>query len=415
MKHSDKIDTAIARLLMISFFLPGLAQEIALSIAVLYFLVRSFKSTDKFPKQNLFMAVVLGGSYILYLCCLPTTHDADRGELFQQIAHRSSLLLLPLSMAMIHPKFIKVICDELMYFSFACLLLCAVGNIAFVCYYLQMHHAIALSHPIYRQYLEHVTGIHPTYLAMFLCFSIAVVLIDAKETFRAHPLAKTVVLYLLFLFDFSMLAKAPFIALIIVITHFIITQRKRANAIKPLLLSLLGTIATAVLFVPFFSQRLAEVSQFLRGRNSMIDNSMYERQLIWNVDKKLWQQYWATGIGPGKLRGALNDYYAHYFTEMHLEPRYFDCHSEFLTQWISFGLAGIVVFVAILLLHFIKAIKRGNTLYLYLLLIMTVTFFTETVLARQWGVLFYSTLTSLFFFSNNKQQFTQRTSAANSK
>jgi hypothetical protein len=55
--------------------------------------------------------------------------------------------------------------------------------------------------------------------------------------------------------------------------------------------------------------------------------------------------------------------------------------------------------VLVLVVHFRKAIVSADKIYLYLLITIAITFFTESLLARQQGVLFYSIFTSLFFFA----------------
>jgi hypothetical protein len=67
-------------------------------------------------------------------------------------------------------------------------------------------------------------------------------------------------------------------------------------------------------------------------------------------------------------------------------------------DWLSLGMLGIVSLLFVLGVHFAKAIRRGHTIYLYLLVILSISFFTESVLSLQQGVLFYSIFTSLLFF-----------------
>jgi O-antigen ligase len=78
---------------------------------------------------------------------------------------------------------------------------------------------------------------------------------------------------------------------------------------------------------------------------------------------------------------------------------YHDPHNEYFVEWLSFGILGIALLVAILAVQFIKAVRTKNYLYLYLLIVLSTTFFTETVLSLQRGVMLYAVFTSLMFYS----------------
>ncbi len=131
---------------------------------------------------------------------------------------------------------------------------------------------------------------------------------------------------------------------------------------------------------------------------NITDNSVNIRKLIWATDTNMLEHYWLTGIGPGRMLDLLH--YRYFFHSIYSGYwlGYFDPHNQYLYDWLTFGIIGIVLLLVVLFVQFRRAIVFKNRLYLYLLIIISVTFFTESLLARQLGVLFYSAFTSLLFF-----------------
>ena len=122
------------------------------------------------------------------------------------------------------------------------------------------------------------------------------------------------------------------------------------------------------------------------------------RRLIFQEDLSLLQKHWLLGLGPSQLQEQLNlfFYLSSFYAGQALGS--YNTHNEYLNQWLSFGLIGAILFIFILFMHYRKAFTTKNTLYLFLLIILSVTFFTENILSRQHGVVFFSLFTSLFFF-----------------
>ena len=136
------------------------------------------------------------------------------------------------------------------------------------------------------------------------------------------------------------------------------------------------------------------------GRHTILSGGF--RQMIWKTETDLLKQHWLTGVGPGRILHTLNERYFFYSVYHNLPVGYFDPHDQYISDWLSFGIVGILLLMATLIVHFVKALKAKNNLYLYLLVIFAVTFFTETALSRQKGIIFFAVFTSLFFFYSQR-------------
>ena len=394
------IDKYAARLLMVSFFLPMQLQTWAVMATGVYFISRTFITKQPIPRSNYALALLLSSIYLLYLFSIPMTPPGYKAVLYTLCQRKSSLLLMPFVFAIITPSFGALIRKELMYFVYGSLVACIIGNGAFIYQYCFTGGMGALSHVKYRIIFETTTGIHPTYMGMYLCFSICILLLSPALNKTTTLIIRYALLYLLLVFLLALLAKSPVIALILIFMHYGYLRRSSFFKHKMLLAGLLAVVAAACIFIPFISQRVGEMLSFFASRKpgNIADNSVYMRTLIWNTDTAMLKHYWLTGTGPGSMLQLLHERYFFYSLANHYNAGYYDPHNEYLSEWLSFGAIGILVLITVLVIHFIRAIRAKDNLYSYLLFILCITFFTETVLSRQHGVLFYAVFTSLFFF-----------------
>ncbi len=401
MSKLSGVDKFAARLLMISFFLPQVAQAAAAVLTCLYFVFRTFSSKQPVPLGNYVWALLIGSFYLLYLFAIPLTPNEYKHFLSLLCQRKASLLFMPLVFAIITPSFGELIMGEIMYFVYGCVASCLAGNADFIYHYLTGSGGTdALSHVHYRIIFETFTGTHPTYMGMFLVFSICITLLYTIANSPGEKVLKYGLLYLQLIFLLALLAKSPVIALVIIAIHYAYTQRKTLYRYKMLIAGSLVFVIAACFFIPFVGQRINELVQFSGSakHGNVADNSVYVRQLIWSVDTDMLRQYWLTGVGPGRLLHMLHERYFFYSIAHNYFVGNLDPHNEYFYEWLCFGVTGILLFVAVLVTHFVKALRATDQLYIYLLILLYITFFTETVLSRQQGVLFYAIFTSFFFF-----------------
>jgi hypothetical protein len=189
-------------------------------------------------------------------------------------------------------------------------------------------------------------------MGMFLCFSVCITLLSTSFEGRRGMIAKYAIVYVLLIFLLTLLAKSPLIALVVICIHYAWRNRQTLFRYKIAILSFIASVTAACFFIPFIGQRLREVLQFagVGKPGNVADNSVYVRKLLWTVDTDLIKQYWLRGVGPGRLLHMLRERYFFYSIANHFPVGYFDPHNEYFSEWLCFGLLGIVVFVTIFLL-----------------------------------------------------------------
>ena len=392
------IDRYIARLLMVSFFLPAKLQVLVTFGTCIYFVVRTI--TDKeYPRwQQFLQAAGLGAVYFLYLLALLFTPPAFSRFAHQYCEWRVSFLLLPLVIASLSPSKKQAIIRELPFFVYSCVVACLFANVAFVIHTLQSGGFKGVNHVVYRIYFEQASGLHPTYMSIYIGFSLCILLFHGRAMNR---FLKFALFYILLFFLLLLFAKSPIIGLGVAALHYLWLRRATLRQYRWEGLSLVLLLVLSYVFVPIVSQRANEMLGLSAGAklDNLGDNSVHERKMILSVDMSMLHDYWLTGCGPGRLLYLLKIRYFFYSLYYGRDVNSFDPHSEYMYEWVSFGIIGILVFVGGIVAHVYSAIRRRNWLYTYLMLIFVITFFTESVLARQQGIMFYSLFTSLFFFA----------------
>ncbi len=400
---------------MVSFFLPMHLQVLAVFGGSSYFVVRSFQSGGKVETGKLAWAFFLGSFYLLYLMALPFTGPQFGAVIHRFCESRVSILLFPIVFALISPALIELILGELAFLVHSCLFVCLLANGAFavalytkspifIPYGMPADGFHGFSHVDYRVFFERFNGYHPTYMSMMLVFSMCILFFHSSHLKRVDKYA---MFYALLLCALALVAKSPLIAMGLIFVHFTWLKRKSLKQYKWPLAGTILLVVLSYLLLPSVSQRINEM--FLHstatGNGNFADNSVNERKMIWNVDTGMLSHYWLAGCGPGRLLHLLKVRYLFYSLQFGRDVNSFDPHNEYLYQWLSFGIIGIIAFVSVLTKHFINAIRRKEYAYLYLMLILGITFFTESILARQHGVVFYAFFSSLFFYRFTKKEY----------
>lgn len=394
----NRIDTYAARLLMVSFFLPMKLQVYVTGSLSIYFVARALMIKQCGSGRSYVAAFFLGSYFLILLLALLFTPHEYVKWLLKICEGRVTLFFIPFIFACAAPRFGRIIADEIVFFAYGCLAICLAGNVYFLYQHFVTGNAGSVSHVLYRGMFHGFTDIHPTYMGMYLCFTMCILLLLSPSA-RSGIWLKNAMLFVALLFLLALSPKTPMLALVLIFLHYMFTQRMKLYRLKWFVAGLAASLAAAWFFIPFFSQRIKETFQGIAGSGGDVGNSVDVRRIIWNMDTGLLKHYWLTGIGPGRLKSVLEQHYF-FYSLMHRVPLgYFDTHSEYFFCWLSFGLAGILLLTAILIAHIRAAHSGRDHLYLYFLIITCATFFTETVLSQQRGVVFFAVFSSLFFFN----------------
>ena len=122
----------------------------------------------------------------------------------------------------------------------------------------------------------------------------------------------------------------------------------------------------------------------------------------WYFTLETGKDTWIFGKGTGDDEDALlGTYRKNNFLEG-LYPK-FNSHNQYLQTWLGLGLVGLLIFLLNLFAPLYLAFREKNLLYIIFLILIISFFFTESVLCRQHGVVFYAFFNSLFAFHTFNQ------------
>ena len=329
---------------------------------------------------------------------------------FSSLEKKLPLLLIPL---------IVLTSDDLRCKKLDMLLKCFVGSVTLasvVCLIQAVHrnnYFDVFTNPnwFYFSYsdLTEILGIQPIYFSVFVSFSFFVVVFHGKKDWSLGSRMRALLCFFLggFLFVFlTMLSGRTAIAatlLILIAITFVFFQRR-----KRLLVGLLSVVSIVLVSGLLISQLPIVRERFLEalGMNKTSDwvygdpqktQPLPEARLIkWKAAFNIIQDNWLIGVSSGDAQDELNTQYGRLGFQAGMNEQ-FNTHNQFLQTWVGSGLTGLMIFAATLILGVVKSIKDKNHLYLVFIVIFCICCITESMLERQFGILIYVLLSSLFY------------------
>ncbi len=121
-------------------------------------------------------------------------------------------------------------------------------------------------------------------------------------------------------------------------------------------------------------------------------HSLLQRLEYWKTAAHIIKKNWLLGVGTGDLQKSFDEQYT--IDKSRLLPEYrLRAHNSYLTAWVSFGIAGILLFLWMILRFINQSIQTKHFLGFTFILIASATFILEDTLETQMGASFFA-----FFF-----------------
>ena len=409
MLNKDQIPKLISGLLIAS----AIALPFNLSIAIICWGVIAFfriiipeeRRTIFFKFKTEKLLIWLPALYLLHIVALLWTENFKYAGLDLQI--KMTMLLLPVFIGTLSKP--KLILDKVMAGFVA-------GNVLSLIYLL----SIATIHYTHNSdVLQFFYGelcsplMHPTYLGMYVNFSILCVLYFLRvSTPGATTIYLSVLLFFLFVMETLISARtAQICTLVTVIIYFIYLLK--TNSFTQQKTTILSAVLILTLFTYFglsrLNNRYAQVEQAIEQNNSTSTqrfNSTTGRLEIWKESVELIKTNWLFGTGTGDVKDELVKlYHAHNFNYGY--EKALNSHNEFLQIWIALGLIGLIIFIGVFLHPILNYANYESLLFPLFLLIIGLNALTESILEVQRGVLFFTFFYSLILLNGRKDKSSQ--------
>jgi O-antigen ligase len=188
--------------------------------------------------------------------------------------------------------------------------------------------------------------------------------------------------------------------------YSIIQKRKYLEGATLVLGLLIGTFMLFKFF-PKTVQRFKELAYTNFTFESKAAESHYDMKLdstqwngantriaLWQCGWELVQKNMLTGVGVGDRVSEMNKIYAARKFTMAIQTKK-NVHNSYLDAWLTFGLAGFVLFLfAFALLPLLYTLRSGNVYDLFIVTVFVVSMLFEVYLGRSFGCMLVG-----FFYS----------------
>ncbi|WP_276499669.1 O-antigen ligase family protein [Pontibacter litorisediminis] len=245
--------------------------------------------------------------------------------------------------------------------------------------------------------------LHPTYSSLFILLVIVILLEQKPQVgyFERKQLGRLLLL-LFFTLTIFLIASRIAVAILILLLPIKLFMRMRGRVSwKKLAMAssvCILLLALVINFVPVVKHRFINDFQFI-GQTYDSQNpgtGMMMRLTFWKTAAEVIMENPVIGVGTGDVQDAMAEIYrANGVSEL----AGYNPHNQYLHTAAMLGLIGSAYLLAMLLLPLILAWKRRDNVYLFFLLIVGITFFTESVLQSNKGIVFYALFNSLYLFN----------------
>jgi hypothetical protein len=144
-------------------------------------------------------------------------------------------------------------------------------------------------------------------------------------------------------------------------------------------------------------QTIWEFDSFKNGENPG-GQSVLMRLEYWKTGLKIISDHWLFGVGTGDVQQEFLRKYKE--TNSILSEKYRrHTHNQYLTFWISFGIFGLLIFIASLVLPLMWNRASLNHYYVTFFIVVCISMLTEDTLETQAGVTFFAFFNTLYLFT----------------
>jgi len=371
--------------------LPSNLKTIAVILFGVTILSLSFKRKFHFD-----LKLFITNSLVLIFIGLTFIYSDNTDYAIHKIQQLSSLIVFPFIFALTTQEerdtFFK---DLSMYFWTYLVAVFLFNVLMFIWFYATRYN--------FDQMMEHFAtvlrvkigkyNIHPIYLSMHCSIAILFsffLLRKVKTKFHVSVIVLMDITLVLFLLLYA--KKGPLLAILIVFTLFVLFQRKN-KFLKPYLIAVIGLIFLTIA-VPRTRNKFVELLTI----ESLAEGSVTStniRYTIYKTAQQLIAENPFLGYGLGDYNNALINRYSENGDQLLVEGKY-NAHNQYFSFLLIGGVFVLLAFLFTLGFNFIYAIRYDNQILILLLVFYGIVMFTENILEREQGVIFFTFFLNFF-------------------
>ncbi|MDP1621537.1 MAG: O-antigen ligase family protein [Bacteroidales bacterium] len=248
---------------------------------------------------------------------------------------------------------------------------------------------------------------HPSYLAMYLAFAIAILtfwLTEGYRMFNRYQISLTLILIInFFIFIVLLNSKAGILSVVIVAVlqaHFLVVYRRNLILGAGTLVITVSLFFLCFTLFPNSGERLKQAGMELQSGDARDNDpkSTGERIAIWKSAVQIIRDHPVFGVGTGDVKDALMEQYKANSQTKVLDQK-LNAHNQYIQTFISLGIIGIIALVYVLAYPAIRSFRQEYYIYFIFLVIFSFNILVESMFEVQAGVIFYAAFNALLYAS----------------
>lgn len=334
---------------------------------------------------------------LLYVAIAATYFYSDNEEYGQRkIIQMASLIVFPFIFAMITKSESKALFKNLTTYLWIYVIGVFLFNVISFLWFLGTHYSLSEMMEHFGTILRVKMGkfnIHPIYLSMHCSIAILFsfyILRELRSKIKIAALLGIDITLVLFLLLYA--KKGPLIALIIVFSLFVVFQRKQ-KLLKPYLIAI-TTLIFLTIAIPKTRDRFVELLKIENLDTGEITSTNI-RYTIYDTAQKLIVASPLIGYGIGDYNDILQEKYTQ-DGNLLLAERKYNAHNQYFSLLLIGGVISLIIFLWITGMNLVYAIRFNNQLLILLLVFYAIVMFTENILEREAGIIFFAFFLNFF-------------------
>lgn len=264
----------------------------------------------------------------------------------------------------------------------------------------------------FHEDLSSVINFHPPYFAMYLSLAIFICLWYLKMEWnnlsfvQRSGITALIIYFIFFVLLLSARTSTLFLVLFFIggSFYFMIKKRVMLQGLIVIILFLLILIITigqsAYLTDRIIRPLKSDISAIDGGR----ETGLSIRLVKWkcSIEGIKESPFFGTGTGDAV------DYLVVCYEKLNfwgMYPQYrFNSHNQYLETGLTLGVMGFSLLLICIIIPARAAWKRSDYLFLLFTLLFSFCSLTESLLERQWGIVFFTFFISIFYFADNPEK-----------
>ncbi|MEP0263376.1 O-antigen ligase family protein [Dokdonia sp.] len=371
--------------------LPSNMKAIAILLFGVAVLINSLQRKWHFDKRFF----ITNG--LLYVAIAVTYFYSDNQEYGQRkLLQMASLIVFPFVFAMLTKAESKEIFKNLTTYLWIYVIGVFLFNVISFLWFFGMHYSFPEMMEHFGTILRVKMGkfnIHPIYLSMHCSIAILFsfyILRELRSKVKIATILGIDITLVLFLLLYA--KKGPLIALIIVFSLFVVFQRKQ-KLLKPYLIAI-TTLIFLTIVIPKTRDRFVELLKIENLDKGEITSTNI-RYTIYDTAQKLIVASPLTGYGIGDYNDVLQEKYTQ-DGNLLLAERKYNAHNQYFSLLLIGGVISLIIFLCTTGMNLVYAIRFNNQLLILLLVFYAIVMFTENILEREAGIIFFAFFLNFF-------------------